>query len=233
MPALYVIPVVVAAALLSSLSAWSPMASPAPVAAASAAAVTQTGSASARRLTCSDFPPGITRDEFVRRFGAAAVEDGLLPIGEGMSEPGSTVFTGTPDHLDVFWNARDAGRELRSIVVRGAGSTWKWTGGIGIGTDLRAIEAANGGPFRLMGFAWDYQGTTMSWSKGKLEGTDTGRCRVRLRLKPAADAQSSSAYRQVTGAREYSSAHPAMQELNPRVYEMWLEVGRFEGDGPE
>jgi hypothetical protein len=175
----------------------------------------------------------MTRDDFVRRFGAAAVEDGLLPIGEGMSEPGSTVFTGTPDHLDVFWNARDAGRELRSIVVRGAGSAWKWTGGIGVGTDLRAIEAANGGPFRLMGFAWDYQGTTMSWSKGKLEGADTGRCRVRLRLKPAADTQSSSAYRQVTGAREYSSAHPAMQELNPRVYEMWLEVGRFEGDGPE
>lgn len=218
MPALLLLPLIVALALLS------PTASRAP---ASGGSDPQAAPAAARRLTCAAFPPGTTHADFVRRFGAAAVADELLSIGEGRSEPGSTVFAGTPEHLDVFWNARDAGREVRSIVVRGAGSRWTWIDGITIGTELRAIEQANGGPFRLMGFAWDYQGTTMSWSKGKLEQADTGRCRVRLRLRPASDTQSSEPYGQVTGAREYSSAHLAMQELNPRVYEMWLEIGRF------
>jgi len=38
-----------------------------------------------------------------------------------------------------------------------------------------------------------------------------------------ADPARARFYNQVIGDREFSSGHPAMQALNPFVYEIWLE----------
>jgi hypothetical protein len=180
-----------------------------------------------RQLGCGVFRPGMTRVDLVEMFGEPAISDGLIPVGEGVSQPGTTVFAGTPDHLEVFWNERGGRRTVTSVIVRVPASTWSSTAGIRIGVDLREIERLNGGPFRLMGLGWDYEGTTMSWSEGALAGGDTARCRLRLRLRPDRPDERPEFYQQVTGTREFGSDHPAMQELNPRVYEMWLEFGRF------
>jgi len=214
-----------ASALLVIAAVWAavpparPGASPAPAQTPQAPA--------ARTLTCDDFDPRMTRADLATRFGDANLADGAIEVGEGMSEPGTIIFGGTRDRMHAFWSQRGGTQFLTSVTVRTEGTAWSTVDGITIGTDLKAIEALNGGPFRLMGFGWDYSGTTMSWSGGRLAQRDTGRCRVRLRLRPAPAADLQDALGQVTGLREFASRHPAMQALNPRVYEMWLELDRF------
>lgn len=207
----------VAVACLAAVSAvaW-------PVAAASQAVADRT-------LSCEAFTFLMKREDLVTRYGDAAIKDELLNIGEGRMAPGTTVFSGNRDHLDIFWNERGGPKVLTSVIVRSPETTWSSADGITIGTDLKTIEEINGGPFRLMGLAWDYQGTTMSWADGKLAEREQDRCRLRLRLRPDAAGQQLDSYQQVQGSREFTSSHPAMQELNPKVYEMWLEFGRFGG----
>jgi hypothetical protein len=96
---------------------------------------------------------------------------------------------------------------------------------VGIGTDLRTLEALNGRPFHLSGFAWDYSGTISAFDGGHLDtlwggGPDVAPT-VMLRLSPAAGAPD-SLFSQVIGDREFSSQHPAMVALNPRVYQILL-----------
>jgi len=55
-------------------------------------------------------------------------------------------------------------------------------------------------------------------------------CTIRARLRPEGvqDAERQISYRQVLGDREFSSGHPAMQTLDPSVYEVWLDYARQE-----
>ena len=56
--------------------------------------------------------------------------------------------------------------------------------GISLGTSLRELERANGGPFRLVGFGSDVQGTILPWQSERLGGATVDGCRVRIRLAP-------------------------------------------------
>lgn len=181
-----------------------------------------------RTLSCDVFTFLMDRDDFVERFGDASLKDDLINAG-GRMIPGTMLFAGTSDHLDLFWNEGRGPRVITSMIARAPGSSWRSKDGIGIGSDLAAIEKINGKPFRLMGFGFDYQGTTMSWDGGTLAAQEQERCRLRLRLRPDADNADPEALAQVSGMREYWSHDPAMQDLNPTVYEMWLEFGRFGG----
>ena len=68
----------------------------------------------------------------------------------------------------------------------------------------------------------------MSWSGGRLDSQNTATCRVRLRVGPdwdGVDPVISALINQLGGEAEYSSGHPAMQALDPSVYEMFLQYG--------
>ena len=93
---------------------------------------------------------------------------------------------------------------------------------ISLGTSLKELEHLNGRPFRLAGFAWDYSGTVLSWDKGSLaEEFDGGNGRLLLRLDPRSDSDVPQAEQsQVMGDGDFSSDHPVMQKLNPRVYQV-------------
>jgi hypothetical protein len=171
----------------------------------------------------SVFRPDITVANLEERFGAPMVQDREISIGEGDYVRGTAVFPGTADQLEILWQGADR-RSPSRIIVNQSGSRWATPEGIKVGTALRDIERMNRRPFRLLGFGWDYTGTVMSWSGGHLERGDTESCRLRVRLRPtAADLEHNLSYRQVIGDREFSSGHPAMQDLNPRIYEMWLD----------
>jgi hypothetical protein len=45
-----------------------------------------------------------------------------------------------------------------------------------------------------------------------------------MRLRPDASAIGAPEYRQVVGDRVFSSGHPAMQALNPRVYQIIVSM---------
>ncbi|MEN8260720.1 MAG: hypothetical protein ABFS02_09070 [Pseudomonadota bacterium] len=164
-----------------------------------------------------------------RLFGADNVERVDVHLGEGFTEPGTTVFPGAPtERIEIVWrdDARAAPREVR---LTGDASRWRTAEGISLGSTLKEIEHLNGFPFRLVGFGFDYGGTITHCGRGRLrmlscsspDEAPQGRL-VILRLGPAVRSRMRPEYGQVLGDRDFSSGHSAMQALNPRVYQMIL-----------
>jgi hypothetical protein len=161
-------------------------------------------------------------------FGAANVRAGSVTADEGFEEPGAVIYPDSPSRaLGVVWGEeKAAGHPAYVFVCYGQQSAgpceWKTGEGITNGTSLAQLEKWNGRPFRLAGFGWDYSGAVLSWNGGRLEALVRPAGRVGLRLAPADSALdgpgAQRSYRQVLGDRSFSSGHPAMQALNPRVY---------------
>jgi hypothetical protein len=93
-------------------------------------------------------------------------------------------------------------------------------GGISLGTTLQELERLNGRPFKLAGFGWDYSGVVIDWAGGSLDSSLAG---VKLYLDPGPAAYESTTYSQVLGDREYSSDLAPMQQLTPRVYQIFVD----------
>lgn len=184
------------------------------------------------RLACdsASFPPTISADELVRRYGAQNVTSGSIYLGEGESERGTILFAGNSwKRLEILWQDTAGHRFPSSIRVQGTvGSEWTTAEGITITTRLRTLERLNGKPFRLAGFGWDGSGTVTSWSGGKLAKSGGNACELRAGLADAGrDAFDRRLSDQVQGDREFSSAHPAMQTLDPRVDRLYLTFKRM------
>ena len=92
--------------------------------------------------------------------------------------------------------------------------------GISLGTSLQELEHLNGRPFTLAGFGWDYAGVITDWNGGALDSVLT---RVKLYLDPGPAQYESAPYSQVLGDRDYSSSMTAMQQLNPRVRQVFID----------
>jgi hypothetical protein len=165
------------------------------------------------------------RAELVSTFGAANVVDQDIDIGEGETEPGTVVFPNEPKQLiEILWKDPAAKRDPKSVTIHGEASRWKAVHDISLGTSLKDLERINAKPFHLSGFAWDYSGTVTAWDGGLLEDDLEKKARVYVRLHaPARPDVTDKELEQVAGDREFSSQHPVMQKLNPRVYMMvWM-----------
>jgi hypothetical protein len=160
-------------------------------------------------------------------FGPDNVTSIDVDIGEGFSEPGASVYPDDPtQRLEILWRD-DTRTAVREVRLSGESTRWHTAEGISLGTTLKELEALNGFPFRLSGFAWDYGGTVVDCGRGRLRalgcnGDSGGRQNLSLllRLHPSDDARRMPDYYEVLGEREFSSGHPAMQALNPGVYQI-------------
>jgi hypothetical protein len=166
-------------------------------------------------------------------FGPDNVEPIDVYVGEGFTEPGAAVYPNDATRrVEVVWrdDTRTAPREVR---LRGNSTKWKTQEGISLGSTLKEIELLNGSPFRLLGFGWDYSGTITGCGRGHLsmlgvvdrDGTLRGRLIV-LRLGPSVEARALPQYLEVIGDKEFSSGHPAMQELNPSVGQIIVSLSQ-------
>ena len=179
-------------------------------------------------FSCATFPPGVSAADLSERFGKENVQTAPVPWGgaEGDYNEGTVLFSNDPNtRLEIYWTDTAGKRDPQWVSVRGDRSRWQTPERVTLGTSLKSIEALNRRPFRLLGFATDASGTVMSWSNGRLS-TDSSECRVRMRLRPApekTDRELSPLYRQLLGEREFSSGHPAMQALDPSVYELFIQ----------
>jgi hypothetical protein len=171
------------------------------------------------------FSPDANADSLAKQFGAEHLTTADIYIGEGSYEAGSVLFADdAKNRVEILWKNAQKQESPRIVGIRGKESHWRTIHGLSLGSDLRTLERINGVPFLLAGFAWDYSGTVISWSGGLLEGAE-GRCRALVRLAPELhndDPIWSNWYEQVIGDREFSSNHPAMQELNPKIYAIEL-----------
>lgn len=157
------------------------------------------------------------------RYGDAAVTRERVQLGEGQTAPGVILFADdSTRRLEIqFEDTIGLTQPIRATVKEPA-SGWTLYPGVTIGTRLDALERFNGGPFVLTGLGWDYAGTVLDWSNGKLATlwprSPSGAQSVFIRLNRGPTATEADLARGLQGDRELSST--AMRELNPHVYEI-------------
>jgi hypothetical protein len=159
--------------------------------------------------------------ELRERYGPTAVESARIELGEGETTPGTVLYPGdSVRRVEIVWKDTVSHRRPARVIIRGTQSKWQVGQGISLGTSLQELERLNGRPFVLAGFGWDYAGVVTDWKGGGLDSTLAG---VKLYLDPGPAQQQSAAYSQVLGDRDYSSDLPAMQKLNPKVGQIFVD----------
>lgn len=168
--------------------------------------------------------PSTTHADIVVRYGKQNVADGEVYVGEGFTEPGTVLFPDAPDRrLELIWHDKKERRQPAHAFTPLGTKKSRWqVEGIALLVDLKTLERMNRKPFRLAGFGWDYAGTVASWSDGEVEKLETPRCRLLVRLDAGQwlSSEERAAYLTVAGAGPFSSGHPVMQKVNPRVYQI-------------
>ncbi|MFG1295063.1 hypothetical protein [Xanthobacter variabilis] len=152
-------------------------------------------------------------------FGGPAVKRAKVPGAEGAEEEGTLLFPDDPvRRAEILWQDDARRQEPASLTVREGAVGWRTPAGIGVGSTLEAVQAANGRPFVLSGFEWDYGGMAGEWSGGKLARPG---CRILLRFAPGPEADPKRITK-VSGDREFRSDDAAMRAVRPVVSEMVL-----------
>lgn len=161
------------------------------------------------------FTPKTSHAALVRRFGAGNVVFKTIPAPEGEMVKATVLFPRDPARrVEIVWHD-EARRRRPSQVSVAASGPWRTPERLAVGSRLQAVEAANGKPFLLYGFGWDYGGTTIGWEDGKLQHRP---CRLLLRFQPRQGAYPA----ELEGERELRSDTDAMRTADPEVYEMLL-----------
>ena len=177
-------------------------------------------------LECgSIFNTETTLESLIREFGAVNVIEAEIHDDEGFYEHGALIFPGSQAELQVFWHDPETPQSLRKVRVQGNKGAWQTPHGLKLGLDLQSIEAINRRPFRLTGFGYDYGGTVMSWENGDLGASSSESCRLIVRLAAHFSSDSTEVilkHGSVIGSGRFSSGHPTMQLLNPKIHELSL-----------
>jgi hypothetical protein len=156
-----------------------------------------------------------------QRYGDSVVQSSRIELGEGETSPGTILFPeDSLRRVEILWQDTVQHRRPARAILRGDRSRWQVGHGITLGTSLQDLERLNGKPFTLAGFGWDYSGAVTAWDGGTLDGA---LAQTTLYLDPGPAQYESAPYSQVLGDRDYSSSLPAMQQLSPRVYQIFID----------
>jgi hypothetical protein len=159
--------------------------------------------------------------DLVEHFGADAVKPTRIELGEGETAPGTVLFPNDSSRrAEILWRDTVSRTNPSRLILRGSQTKWTIGPEISLGTSLKDLERINGRPFTLAGFGWDYAGVITEWGGGRLDSALAG---VKLYLEPGPAQYQSAPYSQVLGDRDYSSALPPMQQLNPRVGQIFVD----------
>jgi hypothetical protein len=174
---------------------------------------------------------GATEAKLVELFGAANVKRVSFEVEPGEAVPATSLF---PDdsmrRAIVLW--RDPQRRVspETVLIRGERTVWRTDKGITLGTPLATLRRLNGKPLTLTGFGSDLGGTVLDCNDGNLVefGSNgsrgiVGRTLV-VRVEPDPALRDTAAYQQTIGESELSSDSDAMRTLNPRAYELMVEI---------
>lgn len=114
--------------------------------------------------------------------------------------------------IEVVFRNEEERTDLSAVMVTRPESQWSGPGGVRIGDGIAEVEAANGGPFEVMGFQWDFGGFVAHWNGGKL-GEASG-CAATVRLSPRSETLPPEI---VGDGVRPSSDLPAMRAAEPKV----------------
>ena len=193
--------------------------------AASAEPASATSSASPWQIlparSAGPVTPASSEASLKQQLGPDVVKTTRIELGEGETTPGTVLFPADSlRRAEIVWHDTVNRSRPARLVLRGSRSEWKVGPGISLGTSLRELERINGRPFTLAGFGWDYAGVITEWGGGALDSALGG---VKLYVDPGPAQYQSAAYSQVLGDRDYSSSLSPMQQLNPRVAQIFVD----------
>ncbi len=177
-------------------------------------------------LSCASFPADITESMLRERYGEDNVVAGSVTGREDDARDGTLLFPrDSASVLEIEWH--DSSRQRpRWIQAKGESGRWTTPAGIHLGMDLRSLERMNGRPFRLAGFVNEIAGMIQSWAGGRLERPRATGCELTIYMYPRPETTGPDGrFREVGLGTNYSSGHPAMQQLNPRVVAIGLHYG--------
>ncbi|XUM20804.1 hypothetical protein ACRAVF_25545 [Bradyrhizobium oligotrophicum S58] len=157
-----------------------------------------------------------TAKSLKQRYGSEAViED--LPGAEGETYKGLVLFPRAMDRRIEVAFIEDKAATVSGLTLRDTAKTSRWSvTGISIGASLAAVQKANGKPFVVTGFGWDYGGFVTDFKNGALGRILPGGCSVTVRFGTEKDAP-----RALSGdGVKVSSDNPALLKLAPVVTEI-------------
>ena len=174
---------------------------------------------------------GASEAKLVELFGAANVKRVSFEVEPGEAVPATTVFADdSTRRAIVLWRDPETRIAPETVLIRGERSVWRTDKGITLGTPLATLRRLNGKALNLTGFGSDLGGTVLDCNGGSLTefGQDgaqgiVGRTLV-VRVEPDPALRDTSAYQQSIGESELSSDSDAMRTLNPRVYDLMVEI---------
>jgi hypothetical protein len=133
-------------------------------------------------ITCSSpVAPNDSGNSLRQRYGKDAVVQ-QLPGAEGETYKGLVLLPRAKDQRIEVSFTDDAMKRATGLTIREKAKASRWNvAGITIGSSLAEAQKANGKPFLLSGFDWDYGGFVTDW-KGGAFGRMEGGCRVMMRF---------------------------------------------------
>lgn len=163
-------------------------------------------------LSCAAFAD-VTAAQLGQRYGDANVSVQTLPGPEGTESYQATVlFADDPARrIEIVWD--DGTDHPASVTIHGDASQWVGPQGIALGRSTAEVEQANGGPFTMSGFDWDYGGFVTDWKGGALSRES---CHVATGFTPHG-----SNYTAI-GDGEFASNSPAVRSASPTVAQIGL-----------
>ncbi|WP_316194895.1 hypothetical protein [Bradyrhizobium sp. SZCCHNRI3052] len=170
-------------------------------------------------ITCSS-PVAATdsANSLKQRYGdEAVVQD--LPGAEGKTYKGLVLFPRAMDRRIEVGFIDDKVATVSGLTLRDTAKTSRWSvAGITIGASLAAVQKANGKPFVVSGFGWDYGGFVTDFKNGTLGRILPGGCSVTVRFGRDKDAP-----RALSGdGVKVSSDNPALVKFAPVVTEIGI-----------
>ncbi|WP_426615828.1 hypothetical protein [Bradyrhizobium sp. McL0616] len=143
-------------------------------------------------ITCaSPIAPDDTERSLKQRYGKEAVVQDL-PGAEGENYKGLVLFPKATDRRIEIAFTDDKARRVSGLTLRDSAKTSRWSvNDIAIGSSLADVQKANGKPFLVNGFEWDYGGFVTDWKGGALGRPLQGGCTVTVRFDKNAAAPKS------------------------------------------
>jgi hypothetical protein len=165
-----------------------------------------------RQLGCgTPFTPDATAGTLATVFGAENVVPESIPGPDGTTLNITAIYPNDPRRrIEVTFQNEEARTGLISAEVKSMGSDWIGPGEIQTGDTISVVETANGGPFELQGFGWDYGGYVTDWKGGKL-ANPAPKCRTVMRFDAGGSDPS------IMGEGPRASDLPAMKASGARV----------------
>jgi len=199
-----------------------PSPTPVPPASASASATQAAPPAdSLQRLDCTHPFQAMTRAEDLTHRAEASLRLTRHAPPEAVFNPEG------PDELHLRWwdEKRTA---LESVTLNQSSSLWRTPQGLHIGSSLSDVELANGKPFRINGFGWEYGGYLIAGTGDRLSAMEGG-CVLQIRMgKPDAPAATGPG----TQGQFLLSSDPEVRRFAPVVTEITVSWPLPEGMTP-